>query len=160
MDSLTAVIAIYGALLSSAIFGWTLYRDFKDVGRLRLECGFHSIVTPGVGSEDNVLTYRITNIGSKPVVITNAGGRLSKGTGFIVLDNSIPKVLAPGQFLHVLGKEYENMWDGVTELAVYDSLGRTYRATKKDLRAVNAHLGTLKAAGITKSAFQQFGRSE
>jgi hypothetical protein len=34
---------------------------------------------------------------------------------------------------------------------VYDSLGRTYWAGKKDVKAVNTTIAELKAKGITKS---------
>jgi hypothetical protein len=148
---LTAWTAIYAALVSTATAAWTIYKDtHRDRGRLRLEVGFRELIDHR-GIEHDIIVYRITNVGTKPVMVTNVGGLFKGGKGFIVNDHGIPKKLDPGEFHSSLLRDYTGMDKGVTALTVYDSLGRTYWAGKKDVKAVNTTIAELKAKGITKS---------
>lgn len=119
-------------------------------GTLRLDVGFRELVDHR-GIEHDIIVYRITNVGTKPVMVTNAGGLFKDGKGFIVNDHAIPKKLDPGEFHSSILRDYTGMEKGITALTVYDSVGRTYKASKKEVTAVNATIAELKAKGITKS---------
>ena len=151
--------AIYAALVATGVLVWTIYRDVKDRGHIRLECGFRDIVTPWVGTEEHVLAFRMTNVGSRPVMVTNVGGRTSKTRGFIVNDDQIPKMLAAGEFPVTFMREFENLKNGATELAAYDSVGRVYKVNRKDIREINALAKELIASGVTKSVTRDIDKN-
>ena len=158
-STLTQVLALWGALLSSVLLGWTIYRDLRDSGRLRVSCSFMVAVGPGEALEYDVLTYIITNTGRRPVRVASAGG-MFKGneTGFLLTDHELPKMLAPGEYLHSHCREFTpELLDGVTLLCAHDSLGRRFQARRKQVKAVNEHLAVLKAKGQTKSRFERLG---
>ena len=71
----TLLIAVYGALLSTLVFGWNMYRDLSDKGRLKVLAGLRDIYGPtdvhggyGKVAEDQV-SIRITNVGKRPVFV-------------------------------------------------------------------------------------------
>lgn len=144
-ETITLIIAIWGAVLSTVAMGWNLYRDLMDKGRLRVNCYFGMIVQEGVGIEkEDVLFWTITNIGRKPVLLTHIGGQL-KDTHFMLKDHvGLPKMLQPGEYVsdHMdefsvfKGKELKN-------LTAIDSIGRTYKAPKKQLNKVKERLAEL-----------------
>jgi hypothetical protein len=43
----TTLIAIYGAILSSIVFLWNLYRDLTNKGKLKVDCYIGGIIIPG-----------------------------------------------------------------------------------------------------------------
>lgn len=155
-DSITQLIAIYGAIVSSILVGWTIYRDIKDVGRVQLKCGFRELITPGTDYvEEDILVYTVTNIGTRPVIITNLGGDFSDGKGFILTDDNIPKTFSPGEYFMFMARSYEDMAGRVESLKCWDSLGREYKASRKDLRQVQKQLEELASKGIVKSHIEK-----
>jgi hypothetical protein len=47
--SVTGILAIYGAALSSVGFGWNLYRDLLDKARVKVTAHIRRIVIPAWG---------------------------------------------------------------------------------------------------------------
>ncbi len=93
--SVTTGLAIYGAVVSTLALVWHVYRDVTDRGRLRVQCYIGNLVG-GVGPPDSqdYLTYKITNIGRKPVMVTHAGGQYKGERGFMVIPRSLPLATA------------------------------------------------------------------
>ena len=154
-STITTVLAVWGALLSTGLMGWTIYRDIRDTGRLKVSCGFRHLAIPGESVEEDVLAYTVTNIGRRPVIVTNVGGTFVKGTGYVTTDPQIPKSLAPGEWFVCLGREHELLFQGIAAIEVFDSLGRRYRAPRKEVAEVNAELNKLQAKGITSSSLRR-----
>lgn len=77
--SLTMLMAIWGALLSTALGGFEIYR-FIYRARLHVEVGTGLItVTPGVGIDrTKLMTFHISNIGSQPTTLRNITFRAYK----------------------------------------------------------------------------------
>jgi hypothetical protein len=150
METAVALAAVYGAILSSLIFGWTIYRDVRDRGKLRVVCGFRMIISPGLSTEENVLVFQITNTGTRQVMVTNAGGMFMNGKGFVVNAPNLPKMLAPAEYFSVHMKEYD-FSDELKSLQVYTSLDQVYEASSKDLLSIKKELQRLHSKGITRS---------
>jgi hypothetical protein len=62
--TLTAFLAVWGALLSTVLAGWTVFRDLRDRGKLQLDPSVGNIV-PGDDKRD-YLFLTLTNVGRRP----------------------------------------------------------------------------------------------
>jgi hypothetical protein len=141
-ETITLIIAIWGALLSTLAIGWNLYRDLMDKGRLRVNCYFGMIVQEGVGIEkENVLFWNITNIGRKPVVLTQMGGRFKDNYFVLKQHVTLPRTLQPGEFVTGYMEDFSIMeGKDVKTLTAIDSIGRIYKAPRKQVREVKKDL--------------------
>ena len=135
-DGITLTIAIYGALLSSILLGWKIYRDLTDRGRLRVHCSIGKIVIPGGPKDENdYLFYNVTNIGRKPIVVTHIGGSMTQ-QNFMILPKDLPKTLKPGEFSHEYTTDLSCLNDNLLCLWAMDSLGKYHKVKRcvlKDL---------------------------
>lgn len=130
---LTLWIAAYGAVLSSIVFGWNLYRDLTDRGRLDVSPSVVQIVNvPGTvpDNPDWKLHLRVTNTGRRQVWITNIGGRMTTDEGFVlVARNRLPMKLEPGQLIDEAPPADEiSDPKKVAFFSAEDSTGRQYRS--------------------------------
>jgi len=155
--TITQLTALYAALVSTATAAWTVYKDWNDVGRLKVTVGVRSLVGGGV-IEDNLLVWSITNTGKRSVLLTHSAGTVERKpgedetfTGFLVNDPALPKRLEPGDYHMSICREYA--FNGkITRLYAVDSLNRNFNAPASDVAEVNAKLRELAAKGITKSS--------
>ncbi len=71
----TITLAAYGALLSTAIAVWNVYREITNRGRLRVRVNVAEMFAPGVGAiAKDKLWYKVTNVGRQPIWLS---GRLA-----------------------------------------------------------------------------------
>jgi len=72
LDYVTLGIALWGALLASIVFGWNLYRDLSDRGKLKVHCYIGLIIQPGVGvTKEDLVCWQVTNVGRQPILLTS-----------------------------------------------------------------------------------------
>ena len=139
--NLTSLTALYGAIVSSILLGWSIYRDLSDRGKLKVSCFIGKEVIPGVRiSEESWLVYIITNTGKKSVYVTHIGGRQKRNnkeekyTDFIISSFQRQK-LEPGEEivktceLSVLNQPIKHLW-------AIDSLNKYYKISGKNLKNV------------------------
>lgn len=140
-DSLTQLLAVYGAILSSLVFGWTLFRDLTDRGRLRLHASVVTVHPPTPGFEGDQLALRVTNIGRREVWITNIGGWLVGQSFVIVPRNRFPVKLEAGQMLdEVFPLSTVQRPEALVHYWVMDSTGRIYRTSSANSKRVRREI--------------------
>jgi len=129
----TDVLAIYGAILATALGAWDIAKYAFERRRLRVTCYVANLYTPGVGvTARNRIAYSIANTGGKPMVITTLGGALRSGRNFMFLpeDVHLPFTLQPGESVAVPGPMPEDIND-VKHFLVHDALGKGWRSSTK-----------------------------
>src|SRR5437762_6679904 len=134
MNNLTTFLAVWGALLSTALAGWTIFRDLRDKGKLQLDATIGNIV-PGDDKRDFLL-LTITNVGRRPILLKSWYLKFNKGSthplAFILADN-LPKMLKEGEFLTVKTHELQHLVK-TEKILVCDSNGKQWKVPKKSLR--------------------------
>lgn len=146
-ETITAVLAIWGAVLSSVTLGWNFIRDINQRGRLRVSCYIGKLVGGSVGVDPNsYLVWNITNIGKEPVLLTHVGGATAKEGFMLTTHQPLPKMLQPGEYvleysdeLSVLGPELKHLW-------AIDSLGRNFKAPRRQLKELKKKYASGKYA--------------
>ena len=63
------IIAFYGALLSTGVFVWNVFRAVTDRAKLMVT-GIYGVQIPGP-SDEFITLITITNVGTKPIVFSN-----------------------------------------------------------------------------------------
>ena len=132
--SLTTLIALYGAILSSVLLGWNIYRDLTDKGSLRVHCYIGNIIIPGGPKDENdYLVYSITNVGRKPTLVTHIGGK-TKENDFMITPRELPKMLKPGEYLLEYTRDLSILNDNLLCLWALDSFGKAHKVKKSVLK--------------------------
>ena len=86
--SLTTILAIYAAIVSSILLGWNLYRELSDRARVKISVslmrlaagtdGRQFAVAPHLPAEnanaDVHVVVKMTNVGRRPVLLQGWGG--------------------------------------------------------------------------------------
>lgn len=154
-DDITFWIAIWGAILGTASFGWNIFRHVTDRGRLRVRCSIDFIVMPGafplgaIRPRELKLTYHVTNVGRRPIFLTQIGGGYAK-KHFMILQRETPwpRELKPGDAY--LGWGDQNPMDillgngEVKFLGAWDSMGKLYKTPRRDLQRLIAEAKRLR----------------
>jgi hypothetical protein len=142
--SLTAVLAVYGALLSSLVFGWNLYRDLTNRGKLKVSCWIGQRIIEG-GPEDSkdYLVYTVTNVGRQPILVTHVGGTTKpsgsmRHNAFMVATREIPRMLHPGEYVLAYASDLSILDENLISLWALDSLEKHHKVK----RAVTKQLVT------------------
>ncbi len=134
-DTITTVLAAWGAIVSSIAIGWNLYRDIAQRGRLRVSCYIGKIVDEATGIDPrDYLIYNITNIGKEPLVLTHIGGALQKSHFMIKSRHQIPMTLKPGEYILEYSHDLSILGEGLKHLWAIDSLDRKYKAPRKQVK--------------------------
>src|SRR5437762_4724289 len=77
---ITRRVAVYGAVVSTAIAAWTIYRDLRDKGRLRVELEIGRRTQGGIITHRDPMTtadhcvVTITNVGRRPITASHLLG--------------------------------------------------------------------------------------
>lgn len=155
----TEIISFYAAIVSTATAAWAIYKDWNDVGKLRVTVGFRLLAGNGM-IEENLLVWNITNVGRRSVLLTHAAGDVQPTpksddgfTSFIVNDPQLPKRLEPGDYHMSICREFDFLND-IKKLYASDSVGRSFEAPKQDVLLVNKKLRDLAAKGITRASIR------
>jgi hypothetical protein len=142
-SAITTALAVWGALLSSITFGWNIYRDYIQRGRLRVHCFIGQIAGDSrISSKKKWLMWRVTNIGKEPVVLTNIGGNLGATSFAINTREPLPATLKPGEYFSSQTYDFSVLTSELRYLAAYDSLGRTFKAPAKNVRELKRKYGS------------------
>ncbi len=168
-EAVTFWIAVWGAVLGTASFGWNIYRSAIDRGRLYVRCSIDHIVQVGavaVGAarpRGPKLTYRVTNVGRRPIFLDRIGGGYSK-QHFMIIQGEAPwpRELKPGESYVGWGNEdpvKTLLGDGgVKFLGAWDTTGRLYRVSRRDLQLLFAEAKRLRGDGAYQKARPAAGR--
>ena len=134
-ETITIILAIWGAMLSSIAMGWNLYRDISQRGRLRVHCYFGKLVDEVSGIDPNdYLVWNITNIGKGPIVLSTIGGALKDNHFLIKTRNQLPFTLKSGEYILEYSTGIDVFEKGLKCLWAIDSIGKTYKAPKKQMK--------------------------
>lgn len=134
-EKLTTFLAVWGAILSSFAIGWNFYRDLNERGRLRVSCYVGRMFDDVNGLDPNkYLIWNVTNIGRTPVCLTSIGGENNDGTAFIAKNAKVPKILQPGEYVIESMNDFSVLNVKLKALTATDSIGRTFRAPRKQLK--------------------------
>lgn len=129
--SLTSLIALYGAILSSVLLGWNIYRDLTDRGKLRVHCYIGNIIISCTPPDDTeYLMYIVTNVGRKPILVTHIGGKKRNKKDFFITSNNFPKMLNPGEYLTEYTPDLSLLNENLVSLWAIDSLGKAHKVNK------------------------------
>ncbi|GIP46107.1 hypothetical protein J45TS6_45660 [Paenibacillus sp. J45TS6] len=60
---------------------WNIYLHFNDRGKLKVVCSIADIIGDGRVIKSNILSYNVTNIGRKPIYVSNIGGKYKNKDG-------------------------------------------------------------------------------
>ena len=81
----TILVAVYGAVVATAVAVWNIYRSITDRDQLRVMVTRADAVSPGLGNMwKDKLWYEVTNVGRQPIYLTHIGGRYPSGKHFII----------------------------------------------------------------------------
>jgi hypothetical protein len=159
-------VALYGAGLSTALLVWEIYKYAQDRPKLSIKCfvavtniTFRPIDSAwGVTFEDDgqptndnpFLAYRVTNVGSKEVVVVKVGGGFLDGKTFSADYDTVklPRRLAPADYF-----QYAAPPDVVRRdlkfLGVWDSSGKMWKAPRRQVKRVIAQADELNPTSKT-----------
>jgi hypothetical protein len=167
--TITGLLALYGAVLSSVGLGWNLYRDLHDRAQLRLVAHLRRIAPSAVGpqryavaadlpvagrSEAVYVFLDVANVGRRPVKWNGWGGKYKKPDAtsgldsFTVIAIALPKMLAEGEshseYTDGLHTDIEN----VRKIFLWDASGKNWNLPRRELRKLKAqvrkHMATVK----------------
>jgi hypothetical protein len=154
----TGFLAVWGAILSSITFGWTLYRDVRDRAKVKITARLR-----GMGQRDGdgawfaaaphlnitqagdelFIVVTVVNVGRRRMRWQGLGGTLKKAPdgrkGFTVSGRFLPKILEEQEGLDewfALDEKFVN--DNVKRLYIWDGVGGEWSASRSDLKKIVA----------------------
>jgi hypothetical protein len=138
-DHQTILVAVYGAVVATAVAVWNIYRTITDRGQLRVMVTRADAVSPGLGNiwKDR-LWYKVTNVGRQPIYLTHIGGGYARGKHFVIATTEpLPKKLEPGESFNDASSDAKELaTKSVTFLGAWDSLNGVHKLPKKELKAL------------------------
>jgi hypothetical protein len=150
--SITTIIAIYAAILSSIGVGWNLYRELYDRARVKISISLMRIATGADGrhfavgphlpteniSADLHVVVKITNVGQRPVLLQGWGGKWKdpeKGKDtFVVVSQGLPRTLKGHESHQEFTPDLSVVSPNIKTLFVCDSSGKNWYVSNKELR--------------------------
>ena len=127
---ITLFLAIWGAFLSSVAVGWNLYRDISDKGKISVTFYIGNIFGGAEPPEKDFLIFNVTNIGRRPIMITQIGGA-HKLKHFLITGRNVPKMLQPGEYLSEYTDDLSILKKDILFFGAWDSLGKIWKVNKK-----------------------------
>jgi|SRR5579859_875265 len=169
-SGLTKFLAVWGAILSSITFGWTLYRDLRDRAKLKIKAELRRIgqregdgafftSAPDVpvqgASEKLFVVVSVVNVGRRPLRWKGLGGtyrhEVNGRKGFLVSARYLPKNLQE-QEQHDEFFDFQPPFDQelakgrVKRIYIWDVAGREWSVSRRNLKKLVAdakkHTGT------------------
>lgn len=134
-SSFTAILAVWGAILSTLAIGWNIYRDVRNSPRLDLKGMIGGYVPAAPGERPSHLVLTLTNIGQRTVIVRNLYA-VKKGEGYYWRTQGIPIALKEAEY-HI-----ENVDPTLLEktdllyIAAADSTGKVWRLDGKALKTL------------------------
>jgi hypothetical protein len=146
------VIGLVGVVLSSVALGWNIYRDVMDIGRLRVRCYFGG-VAGGPADPGTYLVWSVTNIGRRAAIVLQIGGEHRGARAHFLMPrpmgNTLPRKLQSGDYGLFWTDDFASIGepDDLKSLFVIDTLGKLFKASRKDLKRVKERLRQLTRGG-------------
>jgi hypothetical protein len=157
VTGLTTVLAVYGALLGSFTFGWTLYRDMRDRARIKFSVAVRRVVLRVDGTWLSIdpsqdieaargtlsLVISVVNIGRRPLRWSGVGGLYKnpvngKG-GFVVNARFLPKMLEEQQAHDEIAELDAQFANGnIKRFYIWDAAGRHWDLSGREISALLA----------------------
>jgi hypothetical protein len=131
--TITDLLAVYAAILATALGAWDVAKYVLDRPRLKVACYVAKIVDlQEESSSGDLLAYRVANTGGKPIIVSSVGGTYRNGKQFMLVPNmvALPKSLQPGEYISISGL-LPNDVDRVDHFWVADGLGKEWKVTAK-----------------------------
>jgi len=130
MVDITLIIAIWGAVLSTAAIVWNIIRDTGDKGKLDVVFYIGNIFGGVEPSDKDFIFFKVTNVGRKPITVTQVGGGL-KVKHFFMPSPNIPKLLNPTEYITAQGEDFSIFDNDLKFLGAWDSTGKIWKVNKK-----------------------------
>jgi hypothetical protein len=162
--SLTTILAIYAAILSSICLGWNLYRELHDRPRVKVLISLMRIATGTDGRQfafafhlpienanaDVHVVVKITNAGRRPVLLQGWGGEWKipeKGKDkFVVISQGLPRMLKGHESHQEFTPDLSVVCPNIKALFVWDSSGKNWCVSNKELQETVEQTGKLVSA--------------
>jgi hypothetical protein len=133
--NLTAVLAVYGAVVSTVAIIMNVATYIKDRAHVVVEAGHHALMSSKAAALK--LGIKVINKGRRPVTIEGCGFTLDTGSGenlLSVLDPNLPKPLGEGESLTTYADPSEVQANKVVFAWARDTGGRVYKSKSKPFR--------------------------
>ena len=128
------VAAWWGAVVATIALGWNILREIRSKGHLKVQAMYQA---DNIGSQlPPVLTVRVTNVGSKPVLVQGIAIQRKKGStpSHHFFPCQIPKMLARGEFFLQVVDRTGWLPLATEKLYAWDSSGRHWHMAGKEFR--------------------------
>ena len=150
--SLTTILAIYAAILSSIAIGWNLYRELYDRAGVKISDslmrlatgadGRQVVVAPHLPSEDASaavhVVVKITNAGRRPVLLQGWGGEWKIPENgkdkFVVISQGLPRMLKGHESHQEFTPDLSVVSPNIKALYVWDSSGKNWYVSNSELQ--------------------------
>ncbi len=153
-------LAIWGAILSTFTFGWTLYRDLRDRPKIKVSAQLRIIgrragdgapfaADPSLNIEGAsdvlVIVVSVINIGRRRFRWKGIGGKyqypVNDRNNFLVSPHHLPKILEEQEALdEVIELNDEIARGNLKELYVTNGTGARWKISDKDLKELLADM--------------------
>ena len=129
------IAAWWGATAATFVLGWNILRAARSKGRLKVE-GTYQV--DHRKSLPPVLSVRVTNLGSKPVLIQGIAIQLKRGSepNHHFFPCQIPHMLARGKFFWQVLDRTGWLPTDTEKLYAWDSSGRHWRMARREFRSL------------------------
>ena len=177
INNLTTFLAVWGAILSSITFGWTLFRDLRDKAKFQVNIkvrrigvgptGMGFAVSPSMAvdgvSQELYLVVRVVNVGRRPMLWEGWGGKYFQPqhgkTGFFIVGENLPKMLAEHES-HSEKTVLENAWiENVKTLYVWNASGRHWKLSRHNMNQLRTEVKKALAEKASPAADHQTSRA-
>jgi hypothetical protein len=128
--------AWWGAIIATIALAWHILRDLRSKGYLKVQAMYQA---ENIWSRSApVLTVRVTNVGSKPVLVQGIAIQRKKGAvpSHYFFPCQIPKMLARGEFFLQILDRTGWLPHATEKLYAWDSSGRHWYMARKELRCL------------------------
>ena len=150
--SLTTILAIYAAILSSICLGWLLYRELSDRTRVKISVSLMRLATGADGRqfafafhlpiEDASaavhVVVKMTNAGRNPVLLQGWGGEWKIPENgkdkFIVISQGLPRTLKGYESHQEFTPDLSVVGSNIKALFAWDSSGKNWYVSDNELR--------------------------
>jgi hypothetical protein len=164
-DGLTAFLAVWGAILSSITFGWTLYKDLRDRPKIRITArlrimghrsgdGAPFVADPNMkieGAGDELfIVVSVINVGRRRFKWKGLGGTYRTPVNgkktFLVGTRFLPKILEEQEALDEWAELNKEIAEGNIEgLHIWDGEGHEWKVSKADMERLRKDIKTFVA---------------
>ena len=136
-STLTTLLAVWGAVVSTVAIAWNVWRDVGDRAKLSVICYVGVMIDPmNSGNRPLRLIWKVTNVGRKAAVLTHIGGAYEKRTNFMVKVMDLPKTLQPGEYYLGYANDLSILKQKPIAIWAIDSLDRYWKIPRKMLKAL------------------------